>query len=210
VASGPEPAGAAFRLTLVTDRRLAPAGLPALARDAARAGVDFIQVREKDLSDRALARLVEEVRMAADSGGRVLVNGRPDVAEALGAAGVQLPEAGLPVGEVRRAFPRLVLGASCHGLESARRAEGDGADFVVLGPIFATPGKEGRALGLPGLERVASAVRIPVHAIGGVGTENVGAVAAAGARGMAAIRVFLTAPADDVVRALRQAAGRRD
>jgi thiamine-phosphate pyrophosphorylase len=209
VASAPEPGLAAFRLTLVTDRRLTPAGLPALARDAARAGIDSIQVREKDLSDRDLARLAGDVKAAAGPGPRVLVNGRPDVARALGLAGVQLPEEGLPVGEVRRAFPELVIGASCHSLDAARRAEAEGADFVILGPIFATPGKEDRTLGLRGLEAVASGVSLPVHAIGGVGPENVNEVAAAGAQGMAGIRVFVSAPVDRVVRALRQGAGRR-
>lgn len=202
--------GPEFRLTLVSDRRRARGRLPALAAEAAAAGVDDIQVREKDLADGALLRLAGAVADAVRGRPtRVLVNGRPDVASALGLAGVQLPEGGLPVAAVRRAFPRLVLGASCHSLEAALRAEGDGADIILLGPVFATPGKEDRVLGLRGLEGVASAVSIPVHAIGGVGPDNVAAVRAAGARGMAAIRIFVSAPLARVVPALRHAAGLR-
>ena len=133
-------------LTLVSDRRRLPGGdLPGLAGAAARAGVDWIQVREKDLADRELARLAGAVMRAVEgTPARVLVNGRPDVADVAGADGVQLPEDGLPVSEVKRSFPRLVVGASRHSLEGARRAEAEGADFVLLGPVFATPGKESR------------------------------------------------------------------
>src|SRR5262249_21173934 len=109
---------------MVTDRRRAGAvPLPERARELARAGLDVVQVREKDLGDRALHDLGLAVAAAvAGSATRVLVNGRPDVALAVGAHGVQLPEEGLPVGEVKRAFPSLVVGASCHSMEAARRA----------------------------------------------------------------------------------------
>jgi thiamine-phosphate pyrophosphorylase len=180
---------------VVTDRRRAPdVPLSELARRAARAGVDFLQVREKDLGDAALLLVAAEVVAAArgaGSGLRVLVNGRPDVAEAAGAHGVQLPEEGLPVEEVRRAFPRLVIGASCHSAPAAARAAAAGADLVVFGPVFATPGKEGRAAGGEALAEVAAATRVPVFAIGGVTAAEVGAVREAGAAGIAAIRPFL-------------------
>jgi thiamine-phosphate diphosphorylase len=135
------------------------------------------------------------------------VIGRADVALAAGAAGVQLPEDGVPVARVKRAWPGLVVGASRHSVDGARRAEAEGADFVLLGPIFATPGKEGRALGLGPLAEAARALRIPVHAVGGVGAGNARQVVEAGARGLAAIRAFLEGPAADAVRALRGAAG---
>ena len=203
-------AAARLVLTMVTDRRrLAPGTLPARAAEAARAGVDLVQVREKDLSDRALRDLVAAVCAAvAGTAARVLVNGRPDVALAGGAHGVQLPEEGLAVAEVRRAFPTLALGASCHSLDGVRRAADEGADFIVLGPIFPTPGKEERALGLEALAAASAAVRVPVHAIGGVAPERAAAVRAAGARGAAAIRAFLEGPADAIIRAFRAAEDR--
>jgi thiamine-phosphate pyrophosphorylase len=195
-------------LTLVSDRRRVAGGdIVALAADAAAAGVDLIQVREKDLPDGELARLVRGVvRAVAGTRARVLVNGRPDVAELAGAYGVQLPEEGLPVAAVRRAFPRLIVGASRHSLAGAQAAEAEGADFVLLGPIFATPGKTPRALGPGVLAEVARALRVPVHAIGGVDATTAGAARAAGARGLAAIRPFLEGDLARAVRALRAAA----
>lgn len=194
-------------ITLITDRRrLEGRELPELVRQAAEGGVDQVQVREKDLGGRALHALVAEVLAAtAGTATRVLVNGRPDVAAAAGAHGVQLPEEGLPVSEVKRAFPGLLLGASRHTVEAARRAEGEGADFVLLGPIFATPGKQARSLGLGPLAEAARSLTIPVHAVGGIDAGNARQAVEAGARGLAAIRVFLEGPAAQVVRALRGA-----
>jgi thiamine-phosphate pyrophosphorylase len=210
VPSAPERTGAdRFLVTMVTDRRhLGPAALLQRAAGAARAGVDIIQVREKDLADRALLELVSALlALAAGTGTRVLVSGRPDVALAAGAAGVQLPEEGLAVADVRRAFPSLMVGASCHSVEAVRGAAGDGADFVLLGPVFATPGKEQRALGTEVVAAAAEAVDIPVHAIGGVTPARVPALRAAGARGGAAIRPFLEGPLDEIIRAFREAEG---
>lgn len=196
-----------FLLTLVTDRRRAVGGrgLPGLAEDAARAGLDLIQVREKDMEGGALRALAAAVVAAvAGTAARVLVNGRPDVAVAAGAHGVQLAEDGLPVADVKRSFPTLVVGASRHSAEGARRAEGEGADFVLFGPVWATPGKEEQAAGLEALARIASSVRVPVHAIGGVEPGNARSAVEAGAAGLAAIRPFLEAPAS-AVRAFREA-----
>jgi thiamine-phosphate pyrophosphorylase len=192
-------------LTLVSDRRrLGDRSFASLARSAVLGGVDHVQVREKDLPDRELRELVAAVLAALrGTGARVLVNGRPDVAEATGAHGVQLPEEGLPVADVKSAFPRLLVGASCHGLDAALGAEAAGADFVLLGPIFATPGKEDRALGEAVLAEVVDRVGIPVHAIGGIDRVTAARALEAGARGLAAIRAFLEGPPDAAARALR-------
>ena len=201
--TAPEPS-----LTLVSDRRRLPGGdLPAMAAAAARAGVDWIQIREKDLSDGALVRLARAVMEAvARTRTRVLVNGRPDVATLAGAHGVQLPEEGLPVAEVKRCFPGLTLGASRHSVEGARRAEAEGADFVLFGPVFATPGKTQPPLGPAALAEAARSLRVPVHAIGGLSAQTAGTVHRAGARGLAAIRPFLEGDVAEAVRALRAAA----
>lgn len=179
-------------VTVVTDRKRAALGLPDLCRAAARAGADFIQVREKDLEGRALFGLVSAVMASvAGTAARVLVNGRVDVAVAAGAFGVQLPEDGLPVADVKRAFPALVVGASRHDAEGVRRAAQEGADFVLLGPVLATPGKEARALGLEAFAAVARTAGVPLHAIGGIDAGSAAAAARAGAGGVAAIRPFL-------------------
>jgi thiamine-phosphate diphosphorylase len=194
-------------LVLVSDRQRLGAGrtLPMVAAEAARAGVEWIQVREKDLAAGALLDLVGEVVGAvAGTLTRVLVSGRSDIAEAAGAHGVQLPEQGLPVADVKRAFPRLLVSASRHTLEGARRAQDDGADLLVVGPVFATPGKPA-ALGVAGLAEIVGAVSVPVHAIGGIEPSVARRVVEAGAGGLAAIRAFLADPVEDVVHAFRKA-----
>src|SRR5205814_5544946 len=103
------------------------------------------------------------VGTARSVGARVLVNDRVDVALAAGADGVHLAESSLPVADVRRAFPSLLVGASVHGLERAAGAARDGADFLVFGPVYETPSKRGLGppQGLEALARVAASVPIP-------------------------------------------------
>jgi thiamine-phosphate pyrophosphorylase len=198
---------AAPGLMMVTDRkRMGARPLAEQVRAAAAAGLDFVQLREKDLAGGALLDLARELAEAvAGTATRLLVNGRPDVALAAAAAGVQLPAEGLPVSAVRAAFGTLVIGASCHDLAAARAAEEAGASLVVFGPVFVTPGKETRAQGLEALAQVARAVSIPVYAIGGVDAHNAARARAAGAAGVAAIRPFLADAAGTAVRALREA-----
>jgi thiamine-phosphate pyrophosphorylase len=168
-------------------------------RSAAGAGVDWIQIREKDLEARPLAGLV---RLAMDStrgtGARILVNDRLDVALAAGAAGVHLGEMSLPVetvAEWRRSADRreFQIGASCHSMEAAQAAERGGADYLFFGPVFSTPSKAafGPPQGIERLRKICAAVRIPVLAIGGVNLENADSCMEAGAAGIAGIRLFL-------------------
>jgi thiamine-phosphate pyrophosphorylase len=167
-------------------------------RKTAAAGIDWIQIREKDLEARTLAKLVRlAVADARETGASILVNDRLDIALAAGAAGVHLGETSLPmetVAEWRRSSGRMDfrVGGSCHSLEAAFAAERAGADYIFFGPVFATPSKA--AFGAPqGIERlgeVCRGVRIPVLAIGGVTIENAASCIAAGAAGVAAIRLF--------------------
>jgi len=190
----------------VTDRRRLQRGsLAGLVAALAAAGLDWVQVREKDLTGRALLELTRDVVAATRSTAtRVIVNGRPDVATAAGAQGVQLPEEGLPAAAVRRAFPSLLIGASCHSADGIARAAAAGADFALLGPIFETPGKEKRALGVEGLRSACRAASIPVLAVGGIDRSSAAAAWQAGACGVAAIRHFLESAPEDAVRDLRR------
>jgi thiamine-phosphate pyrophosphorylase len=167
-------------------------------RKASAAGINWIQIREKDLETRMLAELV---RLAVDitrgTSTNILVNDRLDVALAAGAAGVHLSETSLPVetvAEWRRSagHAEFLIGASCHSVETVHAADAAGADYIFFGPVFATPSKA--AFGAPqGIERIRNAcasVRIPVLAIGGVTVENAPSCFAAGAAGVAAIRLF--------------------
>src|SRR6266567_1778973 len=128
-------------------------------RKTAAGGIDWIQIREKDLETPALIELVRfAVAATRESTTRILVNDRLDVALAAGAAGVHLGETSLPVetvAEWRRStgHVKFQIGVSCHSLEAVRRAEHAGADYVFFGPIFATPSKA--AFGSPqGVERL--------------------------------------------------------
>lgn len=167
-------------------------------RRAAAAGVSWIQIREKDLDARPLVELarfaVAETRAA---GVRVFINDRLDVALAANAAGVHLGEKSLPLEAVvawRRSTVRsdFLIGVSCHSIESARAAGRGGADYIFFGPVFATPSKApyGAPQGIESLREVCASVDIPVLAIGGVDLENASMCLAAGASGIAAIRLF--------------------
>lgn len=153
------------------------------------AGVGAVQLREKDLDDRALYELARQAREALPNEVQLLINGRMDVAVAAGADGVHLPADGVPVTPLRRRFgPRVLIGRSTHRVEEVERAREEGADYAVFGPVYASPGK-GPAVGLGQLAK-AAAVGLPVYALGGVMLERFEELAGAGAAGIAAIRLF--------------------
>jgi thiamine-phosphate pyrophosphorylase len=178
-------------------------------RSAVVAGAAWIQIREKDLEASPLVELtrfaVAETR-ATDA--IVLVNDRLDVALAANAGGIHLGEKSLPLEAViewRRSAGRsdFLVGVSCHSLESARAAERGGADYIFFGPVFATPSKAayGAPQGVERLREVCASVAFPVLAIGGVNLENARPCMAAGAAGIAAIRLFQDAVEPDKVAA---------
>jgi thiamine-phosphate pyrophosphorylase len=179
---------ATFSLLAISDRRSLPAALPAWCRELALAGVEAVQLREKDLDDRDLFELAAAVRPAL--GARtLLINGRADVALAAGAEGVHLPADGPPIAPLRACFgERLLLGRSTHRVEEVEAARSAGADYVTFGPVYSSPGK-GEPVGLPALRR-AAAVGIPIYALGGVKIESFEELAATGVRGVAGIRLF--------------------
>ena len=161
---------------------------------AVRAGVELIQIREPDLSDRVLLDLVRgAVDAARGSGSLILVNDRVDVALAAGAAGVHLTSSSVPASAVRRHLPPgFLVGRSVHGApEAARVAAGGGVDYLTMGTVYASASKPGRApCGLGALAAAARAAPLPVLAIGGVTVDNVRELMDAGAAGAAAIGLF--------------------
>jgi thiamine-phosphate pyrophosphorylase len=206
------PSTGRFRLCYITDRKaVAPKPVFKLIQQALRAGVDLIQIREKDLATRPLLELVRrsltEAR-AAGSGTRVVVNDRVDVALGTGAGGVHLGRQSLPPDVVRGMAPEgFLIGVSCHSLAEAREAEAARADYIVLGPVFETPSKlaYGPPLGLETLREVCAQVKIPVLALGGVTVERARECLEAGASGLAGISIFQTALSlEERVRELRE------
>jgi thiamine-phosphate pyrophosphorylase len=201
-------------LCAITDRRLLPgdedqrrASLLTMARGWARGGVDFIQIREKDLDPERLLLLTRELVAAVEGergrngepGTRVLLNGPAEVAVEAGADGVHLPGYA-PAGaaaEARdifaRAGRRAVISRACHSAAEVA-AVSSGADLVIYAPVFekALPGEAILGQGLTALaEACRAAESIPVLALGGVTVGNAGGCVAAGAAGVAAIRLFL-------------------
>lgn len=205
--------------------------------EAASAGVDYIQLREKDLGSGALETLTREALLrirTASKHTRLLINSRIDVALAVGADGVQLTStdvsasdaraiwgASLRSGDAKLETPIFVIGVSCHSPAEVRYAESHGADFAVLAPIFEKAGTTVPPLGLNPLREAAlknvapdrrveagdHRIGVPVFALGGVTLENVADCIRAGARGIAGIRLFQDGDVRRTVEALRNLDG---
>ena len=178
----------------ITHRKGTPDFIANVKRLVSKGAVDWIQVREKDLSARDLLELTMRiVQIARPHGIQVLVNERADVALAAGADGVHLPSNALPPSALRKLSVSMKIGVSCHDQEELAAAAAEKADFAVLGPVFAPISKEvsGPPLGLQEFARLASTVTIPVLALGGITSENSASCLTAGAAGIAGISLFL-------------------
>lgn len=170
-------------------------------RSAIDAGVDWVQIREKGLSATpllALARNAVAIARSSAHGSGIHINDRLDITVACRAEGVHLGGESLPVDavirwrQVRKGVPDFQIGVSCHSIEDVKHAESVGANYIFFGPVFETPSKRifGAPQGIARLADVCRNVNIPVLAIGGISEENAPECVAAGAAGVAAIRLF--------------------
>ena len=178
--------------------------------ESAAVGVDYVQFRERDLTNRELERLATKaVAAVRGSNTKLLINSRVDVALAVGADGVHLRSTDMAASEARAIWVKsavttqCLIGVSCHSLAEVLSAEAHGADFTVFGPVF---GKQGSSEPPVGAESIAGVVRrggpadkrveagqtlrMPVIALGGVTSENAAECLRAGAAGVAGIRLF--------------------
>ena len=185
-------------LYYITDRFSCPGDVLDSIESAARAGVDLIQIREKDLNGGDLLALAtgakERVRPWPS---KLLINERADVALAAGLDGVHLPSNAVAPSRIRQLAPaRFLIGVSCHTQENLTAASESGADFAVFGPVFDTPSKRayGRPAGVPELHRVCAQAKIPVLALGGISESRASQCITAGASGLAAISMFQGEP----------------
>jgi thiamine-phosphate pyrophosphorylase len=197
-------------LCLVTDRRRR--SVIEQTRDASRAGVDLIQLREPDLAAAALSSLAARLAdVTRDTATRIVVNDRLDVALTCGASGVHLRGDSIPPSQARAMSPHgFLIGRSVRAVDEAIQAARH-ADYLIAGTVFPTASKPGlhEHLGVDGLAAIVKAVPIPVLAIGGVTMDRMDAVARAGAAGVAAITLF-DADADTLSLTVRDARRRFD
>jgi len=173
------------QLYVLIDGRDALDAFDALARELIAAGVDVIQLRDKRLTDRELLQRARRIReLTAGTNTLFIMNDRADLAVVAGADGVHVGQDELSVAEARTIIgPDALIGVSTHSLAQAKQAEADGADYIGVGPTFASTTKQFGVSQLTGLEllrAVAATVRLPAFAIGGIGRENLREVLAAG------------------------------
>lgn len=196
-------------LCLVTDRRrCAGRSLEEVVGAAVSAGVDIVQLREKDMPAGQLLELALRIRDITASRAELFVNDRIDVALACDADGVQLGERGIPVEAARDLVGGdLLIGRSVHGFESAIDASRAGADLLVFGAVFATGSHPGQAPnGVAPLTEISRHDTPPVLGIGGIAPGNVGQVVEAGASGAAVITAITESPDPrEAARAVKQA-----
>ena len=196
-----------FDLYLVTDRKLTHGrDLLWVLEHALDGGVKALQLREKDLSGKQLFILAQRVsELCHRYHAQLFINDRVDVALAVDAAGVHLAETSMPVPIARSLLgAQRIIGVSTHSVEGACKAEREGADFVVFGPVYFTPSKAdyGAPQGLNALQEIVAKTSLPVYAIGGIKAENLPETQKAGSRGMAVISAVMSA--DDPGQAAQQ------
>jgi thiamine-phosphate pyrophosphorylase len=195
------------RLFLVTDRHQTNGRpLVPLLQRVLTAAAPAIQLRERDLSARELVTLAREVQaVTASRRSQLLINDRIDIALALEGVGVHLRSNSLPVPVARQVLgTQRLLGISVHSVEEGLSAQSQGADYIVLGPIYETPSKQifGPPLGIHTLEKACRLVRLPIIGIGGVTAARAREMRRAGAFGVAVITAVLGAA--DVESATRE------
>jgi thiamine-phosphate diphosphorylase len=179
----------------ITDRKqLAGISLIACIRRAVDWGVDFVQIREKDLPDRQLFEIARRaVSLCQRTRCKILINGRADIALAAGAHGVHLPSTGLKASEIRAWIPEsFIVGVSVHTEREVENACRQRAHYVLLGHVFPTVSKRdyGPSLGLDFLRKVCSDSPLPVFALGGMRPDSIDPVLKTGAAGVAGIGLF--------------------
>jgi len=181
-----------MKYCLITDRKLYKQDLLGVASEAESAGVDYFQLREKDLGARELLSLARSIRPLLKQTG-LIVNGSLEVALASGANGVHLQRENVPVEAVRPRYPDFIIGYSAHTLEEMKTAQKNGASYVFLSPVFETRSKVSMhsPLGASCAARWSRSVEIPVFALGGVAPENINELKSSGIGAIAGISFFI-------------------
>ncbi len=204
-----------YSLYLVTDRGLARGrAMLTIVRAAVQGGVTCVQLREKSCSTREFIKEALAIREFLRSRGvPLIINDRVDVALAVGADGIHLGQKDMPLAAARAIVrDTMLIGISVESVADAIAAQGGGADYLGVSPIFATPTKTDAAapIGLAGLQTIRRAVRIPLVGIGGLNRQTAAAVVRCGADGLAVVSAIVAAEdpeqaARELVQAIRSA-----
>ncbi len=180
-----------FRLLVISDRKLCRhKSLEEITREAFSAGVKAFQLREKDLPASELLSLARKIKkISIKSHAKLIINDRLDIALLANADCIHSPENGINAKDVKNQIKNLIVGKSTHSVESALKAERDGYDYILFGPVFRTKSKIkcGKPKGITELKKVCRTVKIPVFALGGINPERAIRCIKAGAHGAAVI-----------------------
>ena len=192
------------RLYLVAPHRFGGHELHTLVHELVDAGVDAIQLREKDMEAGDILRVAPPIlKRCRDANIPFILNDRPDVAAVLGADGVHVGQNDLPPEYVRRLLPETIVGWSTHAPDEVDSAAGKPIDYFAVGPVHETPTKPGRpSVGIDLVRHAAARATHPWFAIGGIDLQNIDDVLAAGASRIVVVRA-ITEAADPPAAAAR-------
>ena len=181
-----------FKLYVIVDRKTCgERSVIYVVKEAIAGGADVIQLRDKNATAKELIKVGRPIRQLTRKA-KVLfiINDRSDIAKAVDADGVHLGQDDSPIKVARSILGRnKIIGLSTHSLSQAKEAQKNGADYIGVGPIFATPTKpEYKAVGLDLIKKVKRVIKIPFVAIGGIDTSNIDEILSAGANRVAVVR----------------------
>ena len=189
------PGKIGFRLMVITDRKLTgKQKFQKVIRVACASGIKAVQLREKDLDSKSLLLLAKEMKnITAKNKAALIINDRLDIAMLCGAAGIQVPVNGLTINAIKTTQNKLLAGKSIHSVNDAVKAEKDGYDYLLFGPVFRTVKKikYGKPQGLKNLKEICGKVKTPVFAVGGINPVRAKKCIDAGAYGVAVISALM-------------------
>ncbi|HIJ60020.1 MAG TPA: thiamine phosphate synthase [Nitrospirae bacterium] len=184
---------------LITDRKLfvSEEAFYVALESALKGGIKMLQLREKDLPDRALLQMAIRVReLTSQYGARLFINNRLDIALCVKAEGIHLGQESIPLRAIKKLVgDNMEIAVSTHSIEEALGAQSEDADFITFGPIFDTPSKMkyGKPLGIGLLQEAMKEIHIPIYAIGGIKTDNLRELTKIGSHNIALISGILGA-----------------
>lgn len=183
-----------FKLLFITNSKLSNKNLIEITKKACFYGLKAVQVREKNMSSKDLLKLAQSIRLITDKyNSSFIINDRLDIALLTKANALHVPANGIPLNLIRKLALRMLAGKSVHSLSDAIKAQKEGYDYLLFGPVFRTPAKikYGSPQGLEKLKKICKAVNIPVFAVGGITPKRTKACLQSGAYGVAVIRAIM-------------------